>query len=58
MTWLSQNLGTIIVLMILAAVVAGIVYSMVKNRKKGKSSCGCNCSCCSTGDACPGHKRL
>jgi hypothetical protein len=30
---------------------------MVKDKKRGKSSCGCNCGCCPNSAACHGAKR-
>ncbi|MBP5281712.1 MAG: FeoB-associated Cys-rich membrane protein [Lachnospiraceae bacterium] len=57
MSWIIQNIGTIIVCIILVAVIAGILYNMVKNKKKGKSSCGCNCSCCPAGGVCHKHDK-
>lgn len=42
--FLAANSGTVVVAVIIAAVVALIVVNMVRDRKKGKSSCGCsNC---------------
>lgn len=52
--WLIENLGTIIVSLILTVIIGLVIYSMVKNKKEGKSSCGCNCSSCPAGGAC--HK--
>lgn len=53
MTWLVSNLGTIIVVLIVAAVVAAVFLSMIKDKKSGKSSCGCGCENC----ALHGHCR-
>ncbi len=39
-------MGTLIVLVVLGAVVALIVRSIVKDKKSGKSSCGGDCSKC------------
>ncbi len=44
--WLSANLSTIIVASVLAVIVGLIIYSMIKDKKKGKSSCGGNCAGC------------
>ncbi len=52
--WLANNIGTIVVTIILAAIVAVIVYRMVKDKKKGKSSCGCGCANCPMSGKC--HK--
>ena len=46
MTWLMNNLSTIIVCIALVAVVVLIINKMIKDKKKGKSSCGCGCSNC------------
>ena len=48
-------MGTAIVLLVLAAVVALIVFSIVRDRKAGKYSCGCKCSCCPMAGQC--HKK-
>lgn len=43
--WLSENIGTISVSLILAAVVALIVAKMIKDKKNGKlCSCGGTCA--------------
>ena len=45
-------MGTAIVGLVLVAVVAAIIVSLAKNKKKGKSSCGCgstNCAHCAAG---------
>ena len=36
--WISENIGNIIAMVILAAVVAAIVINLVKQKKRGKSS--------------------
>jgi len=57
MTWFVENLGTIIVCMILVAVVGFILYNMIKRKRKGMSSCGCNCSTCPAGGTCHGNEK-
>ena len=52
MNWIVQNIGNIIVILILAVMVAGIVRVTLKNRKEGKSSCGCKCSSRPMGGKC------
>ena len=52
--WLTSNLGTIIVSLILAGIVAAIIVNMIKKKKAGKSSCGCGCTNCAMKGAC--HK--
>ena len=42
LAWISENIATIIICVILLAAVIG---KMVRDKKKGKSSCGCaNCA--------------
>lgn len=54
LSWFSENIATIIICAVLFAVVAGIIVSMVKNKKKGKSSCVCGCADCPMSGSC--HK--
>lgn len=42
--WFVSNLATIVILTVLVLVVAAIIFRMIKDHKRGKSSCGCaNC---------------
>lgn len=49
MTWLMQNIGTIVVLLVLVIIVAAIVHKLYSDNKKGIHSCGGHC-----GGGCPG----
>ena len=53
--WLASNIGTIIVSLILAGIVAAIIANMIKKKKAGKSSCGYGCANCAMRGAC--HKQ-
>lgn len=55
LAWLAANWGTILVLLILGGIVAGIIAGLRKNKKQGKSSCGCNCANCALSGSC--HNR-
>ena len=55
MNWFAENLGTIIITLVLAGVVALIYAYLIGQRKKGKSSCGCNCANCAMHGKC--HSR-
>lgn len=46
LAWLSQYIGTIIIIAVLVLIVALIIRSLVKQKKSGKSTCGGDCSCC------------
>ena len=50
--WLTQNIGTIIILLILIAMITAIVYVLIKDKKQGKSTCGGNCAQCKMCTAC------
>ncbi len=39
-------MGDFIVIAVLVLAVGGIVFKMVRDKKKGKSACGCDCSRC------------
>lgn len=54
--WLTENIGTIIICAVLFTVVTAIIVSMVKNKKKGKTSCGCGCADCPMDGSCHSKK--
>ena len=51
---ITQNIGTIVVALILTAVVTKIIIRLNKNKKAGKSSCSCGCENCPSSTIC--HK--
>ena len=55
MVWLSANIGSILVCLVLILVVALIVRSIVRDKKAGKSSCGAGCANCPMHGSC--HKK-
>ena len=56
LAWLTENIATIIICAVLIAVVSAIIVSMIKNKKKGKSSCGCGCTDCPMSGSCHSEK--
>ena len=50
--WIVANLGTIVVLLAVIAVVAGVTVKMIKDKKQGKSSCGSSCCSCPMSGKC------
>lgn len=50
--WIIGNIATILISLVLLAVIAVIIYGMVRDRKKGKLSCGSCCSHCALADKC------
>lgn len=54
MDWFFNNLGTIVISIILLIAVVLIICRLRKDRKAGKSSCGCNCESCALHGKCHG----
>lgn len=52
LTLLTDNLGTVLIALILAAIVIGIIINLLKDKKKGRSSCGCGCEHCAMKGTC------
>ena len=44
--WLTQNIGTILICAVLIAFFALLIWSLIRDRKKGKSSCCGGCAGC------------
>ena len=51
-SWLTANLGTILIVLVLSLIVSGIIVKLRKDKKKGQTSCGCNCAHCAMRGAC------
>ncbi|MBR4759239.1 MAG: FeoB-associated Cys-rich membrane protein [Lachnospiraceae bacterium] len=56
--WLADNLGTIIVSIILIVAVAAALRSIIRNKKQGKTSCGGDCTHCMMQAGCKDAARL
>ncbi len=54
--WICDNIGLIIVCAILIVLVTLAIISVVKDKKKGRSSCGCNCGSCPMSGSCHSKK--
>lgn len=54
-TWITENLATILISAGLLLIVVLIIVKLVRDKKKGKSSCGCNCAHCAMSGSC--HKQ-
>ncbi len=53
LAWLSANIGTIVVVLIVTAVIALAIWSIRRDKKKGAScSCGCGCEGCAMAGQC------
>lgn len=53
--WIAQNLGTLLISAVLIAIVTSIIIYLIRQKKRGKSSCGCNCAHCALHGQC--HKQ-
>lgn len=53
--FISNNIGTILISVLLLGIVSAIIIKTVRNKKQGKTSCGCGCSTCAMSDIC--HKQ-
>ena len=56
LTWLMDNMATIIISAVLVFVAAMIFVSMIRDKRKEKSSCGCGCAGCAMNGACHSAK--
>jgi hypothetical protein len=52
LSFISENLATIIVGAVVFAIFAGVVIKLVRERKLKKTSCGCGCSGCPSAKDC------
>ena len=55
MAWLMDNLGTILVSVVLVAIVVLIVRKQIRDRLAGRTSCGCGCENCASRGICHGN---
>lgn len=55
LSWVTANLGTLIVAAVLLAIILFTSLYLIRQKRSGKSSCGCNCAHCAMHGAC--HSR-
>lgn len=58
LTWIVENMATIIISAVLIIMVAAVIASMVRGKRRGKSSCGCGCAGCAMHGACHQAKNV
>ena len=51
-SWIAANIGTILICLVLLLVVTAIIVCLVRDKKKGKPSCGGNCAHCAMSGSC------
>ena len=54
--WISSNIASIVVLLVVVVSIGAVVFKMVRDKKKGKSSCSCGCGGCPMSDSCHSKK--
>lgn len=54
--WFLNNIGTIITAVITLAVIGIVIAVMVRDKRKGRTSCGCGCSGCAMREECHSKK--
>lgn len=52
--WISENIGTIAVSLVLIGMVCAVAAKMVRDKRNHKTSCGCGCEHCAMSGTC--HK--
>ncbi|MGN0534358.1 MAG: FeoB-associated Cys-rich membrane protein [Eubacterium sp.] len=57
LAWILENISTIIICAVLVIIVSAVIAGLIRNKKKGKSSCGCGCSGCPMSCSCNGAKH-
>lgn len=54
--WIISNIASIAVLLVVAVAIGAVVFKMVRDKKRGKSSCSCGCGGCPMSDSCHSKK--
>ena len=49
LNWLSSNLSTILISLVLLAIVISIIRYLINQKKQGKHTCGGDCASCHGG---------
>lgn len=57
MEWIIENIGTILVSLIVLAVIGGAAAVVIRNRRSGKGRCGCGCANCAMRAQCHGQSK-
>lgn len=57
LAWLSANWGNIVILGVIALIVGAIVFSYIRAKRQGKSTCSCGCGQCAMQGICHRQKE-
>lgn len=55
--WIINNIGSIIVLLAVVAIVTLVIVKMIRDKRRGKSSCSCGCGGCAMKDTCHAKEK-
>ena len=57
LAWLAENWGNIVILSVVALILGAVVISLVRAKRKGKSTCACGCGQCAMQGICRSQKQ-
>ncbi|MBR0277393.1 MAG: FeoB-associated Cys-rich membrane protein [Clostridia bacterium] len=57
MSYIIENIGTIITSLILIAIILSIIIRLKKSASEGSHSCGCGCESCALKNSCHSKKQ-
>lgn len=57
LVWVANYLPTVLICAVLVVIVGLIIFSLVRDKRRGKSSCGCNCAHCAMAGTCHTQKK-
>lgn len=52
LAWITANLATILACFVLLVSVALVITYLIRNKRRGRTSCGCNCAGCALRGSC------
>ena len=55
--WIKNNLGSLLLLLVLIVCVSFLIAYFIKQKKQGKSSCSCGCKNCMLNSCCNKEKN-
>ena len=53
----EKILPTVLICAALVVLVGLIIFSLIRDKRKGKNTCGCNCAHCAMAGSCHGQKK-
>lgn len=53
----AKVLPTVLICAVLVVLVGLIIFSLIRDKRKGKNTCGCNCAHCAMAGSCHGQKK-